>query len=249
MDRLGTRLRVAGFAVLASALVLLTQLPAVEAASAPAGTSLATRVILDAESHLGAPYRWGSTGPSSFDCSGLVYRVFQETGLISRIGSGRVRTATQMLAYFRSRGLASSSGGQPGDLVIWGGGSHVGIYLGGGRAISALVDGVRIHSISALTRPFTAFLHTGLSGGAVDAAVSARVAGSGAAASGRLARVTVAANVRRGPGTGYARVALVPRGGTVHVLRTTVRQGQRWSLVRMGSGRQGWISTRLIRLR
>ncbi len=58
--------------------------------------------------------------------------------------------------------------GQPdnprvGDLVIWGGGTHVGIYIGNGKAISTLTNGVRIHGVFAVTARFTAYLHTGMS--------------------------------------------------------------------------------------
>ena len=38
-----------------------------------------------------------------------------------------------------------------GDLVIWGAGSHVGIYVGAGKAISTLRNGVRVHGVYAVT--------------------------------------------------------------------------------------------------
>ena len=46
--------------------------------------------------------------------------------------------------------------------MVWGGGSHIGIYLGGGMAISTLTSGVRIHAVNAVTAPFTAYLRTGI---------------------------------------------------------------------------------------
>ena len=121
----------------------------------------AAKVIADARRYLGARYVWGASGPTGFDCSGLVYRVFADTGLLGRI-SGSKMSAAGYLAYFRSRGLASTGSARPGDLVIWGNGSHVGIYVGNGMAISALTSGVAVHAISAFTNPFTAYLHTGL---------------------------------------------------------------------------------------
>lgn len=33
------------------------------------------------EVRLGSPYRWGATGPSSFDCSGFVWSIYQSAGL------------------------------------------------------------------------------------------------------------------------------------------------------------------------
>jgi cell wall-associated NlpC family hydrolase len=47
--------------------------------------------------------------------------------------------------------------------VVWGYGSHIGIYIGNGKAISTLRNGVRIHGVFAVTARFTAYLHTGLS--------------------------------------------------------------------------------------
>jgi cell wall-associated NlpC family hydrolase len=51
---------------------------------------------------------------------------------------------------------------KPGDLVVWGGGSHIGIYIGHGKAISTLTRGVRVHGVHAVTARFTAYLHTGM---------------------------------------------------------------------------------------
>ena len=163
------RLRAAAVALLTAA-VLVTIQPAPPAASAaePApAVSLAQfspvdRVVALARSHLGAPYRWGAQGPDAFDCSGLVLSVFTEAGLASKVGGWANRSAYTMYAWFEQRGLTSRTNGQVGDLVVWGGGAHVGIYLGHGMAISALTSGVRITSIYALTNEFTAFLHTGL---------------------------------------------------------------------------------------
>ncbi len=245
MDFSRARLRAAGLAVLASVFVLTTQAPAPVAAAEPAGTNLAAIVVADAESHLGAPYQWGATGPSSFDCSGLVYRVFDETGLFDWIGSGRYRSAAAMYAYFLDRGLASRTGAQVGDLVVWGGGAHIGIYIGGGRAISALVRGVRIHAVNALTLPFTAYLHTGLSG-------SGQLLGIATAASARVStsvRHTITAlNVRMAPGTASARIAVLGRGAAVRVLRTALDSlGRPWYRVVYGLRRSGWVAAWLTR--
>ena len=47
--------------------------------------------------------------------------------------------------------------------MIWGYGSHIGIYIGSGRAISTLTNGVHVHGVYAVTARFTAYLHTGMS--------------------------------------------------------------------------------------
>lgn len=46
------------------------------------------------QSHLGSPYHYTGTGPNSFDCSGLVWRAFQEAGLTFARGPARSYWAT-----------------------------------------------------------------------------------------------------------------------------------------------------------
>jgi len=130
------------------------------AASGTAPTA-AAEVIAAARSHLGAPYRWGTDGPRTFDCSGLVFRSFKEAREATSIGGTRKTAAGYMLAFQR-RGQASRTNGRPGDLVVYGHGSHIGIYLGNGKVISALTSGVRVHGLRRLDVPFTEFLHTHL---------------------------------------------------------------------------------------
>ncbi len=116
-------------------------------------------VVAFARSHLRARYQHDAVGPSSFDCSGLMWRVFQEAGLRTKVTS---RSARGIYVSYRSRGLASRTNPQVGDLIVWGQGSHVGVYIGRGYAISALVQGVRVHRVRAMFTPFTAYLHTHL---------------------------------------------------------------------------------------
>jgi hypothetical protein len=156
------RLRAAAFAALMSVFILSTGAPAPVAASTPADS-----IIALAKTKLGSPWVHYAVGPRAFDCSGLVYYVFRKTGHLRTIGG--LRSAHGLYAYFRNRGRASRTGGRPGDLVIWGGGTHVGIYLGHGKAISTLTSGVRIHGIYAVRARFTAFLHTRMSVAAVRA--------------------------------------------------------------------------------
>lgn len=147
--------------VLAASTFLVSQAAPPAAAAEPGPTmSAAAAIVRAAESHIGARYQKGAAGPTRFDCSGLVYRVFTDLGLGSRIGY--LRTAAGLYRYFARRGLASRTNPQLGDLVIWGGGVHVGIYVGHGRAISALDDGVRVAPVSAVLSGFTAYLHTRL---------------------------------------------------------------------------------------
>jgi hypothetical protein len=122
-------------------------------------------VIAAAKQYLGMPYRVGTEGPTQFDCSGLVFRAFSDAGLVDRIGGARLRAAGYM-HYFASRGLMTSdeSQAQRGDLVIYNNGAHIGIYLGDGRVISALLSGVTVHSLDGISLPLTGFLRPDWSG-------------------------------------------------------------------------------------
>ncbi len=198
-------------------------------------TTTASRVIAFARTHLYAPYRWGASGPTYFDCSGLVLRVFSQAGLVSRLGGWGNRSGYAMLAWFRSRHLASRTNGKPGDVVVYGGGAHVGIYLGNGKVISALVEGVRIHGLYALTNGFTAFLHTGLTSSQAQS-----VSGSTVSSNARYTKV--AAILRSGAGTSYARLRIVAAGTLIRVLASRRDSHDRtWYQVKVGT-RIGWLA-------
>jgi cell wall-associated NlpC family hydrolase len=148
---------VATFAIAAATIV-----PAAAPAPVQASGTQADALIGFAKNQLGKGYAWGAIGLRRYDCSGLVYRTFYEKNLLTKIGGGR-KTASGYYQWFKQRGLASKYNGRRGDLVVWGSGAHIGIYLGSGMAISALTNGVRTHSIYALTHRFTAFLHVNIS--------------------------------------------------------------------------------------
>src|SRR3954468_22791653 len=98
-------------------------------------------VIDAAKQYVGDNFQIGAEGPKEFDCSGLVYRAFSDAGELPRIGGMRLRAAGYE-QYFVSRGRFSRdmSTADRGDLIIYGGGEHIGIYLGGGQVISALIN-------------------------------------------------------------------------------------------------------------
>ena len=84
--------------------------------------------------------------------------------LINRIGGNRKRAAGYY-AWFRKRGLVSRGNPRTGDLIVWtkkGHIAHIGIYMSGNRAISALTSGVRTHRIGTLDTRFKAYLHVRL---------------------------------------------------------------------------------------
>lgn len=97
----------------------------------------------------GAPYRYGSSGPSTFDCSGLImYCATEATGI------SLPRSSRKQYDYCTKITKAEL---EKGDLVFFKTGgawsvNHVGIYIGNDLFISALSSGpstgVRVASLS-----------------------------------------------------------------------------------------------------
>jgi cell wall-associated NlpC family hydrolase len=118
------------------------------------------RVVQVALAQVGDRYVSGGVGPDTFDCSGLVRYAYEVAGVSSKLGGGH--SASAMLAWGRSAGLTSPSNGRPGDVAIYGNGSHAAIYLGNGKIVSALnpTQGIRVTGLNALGASFTTFIHT-----------------------------------------------------------------------------------------
>jgi len=98
--------------------------PAVKAPSSGLGSA----AVAIASRYLGVRYRFGGTTPSGFDCSGLVQYVY------AQLGKKLPRTAAEQAAAVRH---VSRSEARPGDLVLFAGGGHIGIYLGNGMMLDA----------------------------------------------------------------------------------------------------------------
>lgn len=161
--------------MLAGALLLALTMVAIEAPAisahgsteaAAAKGSQAAVIIRLARQALGHPFRMGTEGPKFFDCSGLVWSVYKRAGLVSRIGGVR-GTATHYFVWAQKHGLVSRRNPQIGDVIIWGMHGkihHSGIYVGNGRAISALNPhfGVRDWPISWIHMRIWGFIHTGI---------------------------------------------------------------------------------------
>jgi len=125
---------------------------------APASASAVQKVIAFATAQIGKPYVWGATGPSSFDCSGLMLAAFKQAGITLP------RTAREQ--YMAGRKVSKSEI-LPGDQVFsnYGGRpyGHVGVYIGNGRMIVAPSSGQLVKYASVdwnrfvgATRPITA---------------------------------------------------------------------------------------------
>ena len=103
--------------------------PEVAAPALPSGTGAGLRALRAAAAQLGKSYRWGATGPGSFDCSGLTSFAFRQAGITLP------RSSSQQARVGRPVALPEL---QPGDLVFfYSPVSHVGIYAGDGKMIHA----------------------------------------------------------------------------------------------------------------
>jgi cell wall-associated NlpC family hydrolase len=99
-------------------------LPAPPYVSGPAGKAVAF-----AFRQLGKPYRYGSSGPNSYDCSGLTSSAWARAGVHLPHNARRQYGAVARISRDDLR---------PGDLIFYYGGiSHVAIYIGDGRMIHA----------------------------------------------------------------------------------------------------------------
>ncbi|EKY27782.1 NlpC/P60 family protein [Clostridium celatum DSM 1785] len=105
-------------------------------------SSTGNGIVDFAYQYLGAPYVWGATGPTSFDCSGFTSFVYANAA-----GIDITRTTYSQMGVGTP---VSYSELQPGDLVFTYGGDHVGIYVGGGQYVHAPMpgQGVKVGNIT-----------------------------------------------------------------------------------------------------
>lgn len=100
-------------------------------------------IVAYARAQLGKPYVWATSGPRTFDCSGLTMSAYDQVGIklvhytVTQENDPRGHTVSEANAL-------------PGDLCFWGtSSSHVAIYIGGGQMIEAPKSGenVKISSL------------------------------------------------------------------------------------------------------
>ncbi len=108
-------------------------LPVAAPQPVPAAVTAGSSALKAALTRLGRPYRYGASGPSAFDCSGLVYWSYRQIGIsLPRSSRAMSRVGTPV-----ARGAL-----RPGDLVFfYRPVSHVGIYIGDGKVVHASTSG------------------------------------------------------------------------------------------------------------
>ena len=93
------------------------------------GSERAQQAVSYALAQVGKGYVMGTAGPSTFDCSGLMYAAYKQVGIsLPRTSQAQFSAGTSV-----SRGDL-----QPGDLVFYYSGiTHVGMYIGNGQIVHA----------------------------------------------------------------------------------------------------------------
>ena len=109
------------------------------APAASSGNASRDAIVATAMSGLGGSYVWGGKSYRAWDCSGFTSWVFAQHGI-----------KLTAYTYAMKDELRPTSHPQPGDIVFQNGYSHVGIYLGDGKMISALnpTNGTLVHPTS-----------------------------------------------------------------------------------------------------
>lgn len=102
------------------------------------------RALAFALKQVGKDYKWGATGPTTYDCSGLTLRAWEAAGV-------RIPRTSQM--QWRDVERVKLTDMRPGDLIIYkGDASHVGMYVGEGTMVHAPRTGrqIRVEGVGAL---------------------------------------------------------------------------------------------------
>lgn len=111
------------------------------------GTATAQDLIAQAEKYIGVAYQWGgeSLSEGGLDCSGLVLRTLTDLGVTQVTDVPRTAREQQTLGTE----VDSLDEALPGDLLVFDGGTHIGIYLGDNTMIDAPKPGgtVGVHTV------------------------------------------------------------------------------------------------------
>ena len=95
--------------------------------------TLGERAAKNALQAVGVPYRWGGTSiRGGFDCSGLVYWAYRRVG---------VEVPHSSYALYGTGRRVARAKIEPGDVLVFSGLGHVGLYLGGGKMVHAPQSG------------------------------------------------------------------------------------------------------------
>ena len=133
----------------ASALAALDPTLAASGVTGTSGTGSVTGagLVQAAKAYLGVPYVWGGESSAGMDCSGLVQRAMADLGV------SVPRTSQQQATI--GTAVPSMSQALPGDLLVFDGGSHIGIYAGDGMMVAAPHSGTDVQIQKVYATPTT----------------------------------------------------------------------------------------------
>ena len=89
------------------------------------GTSLSDRFKRSADRYIGRPYVWGASGLKSFDCSGFVWRVMFDNGILFK------RTTARKLYMCFPKVSSAGAERKSGNIVFFNNLKHCGIVNDG----------------------------------------------------------------------------------------------------------------------
>ena len=136
----------------ASATAFASALDEAQATSSTSTTSpsgpTGEQAVESAKKYLGVPYVWGGTDPNvGMDCSAFTQRAYKDLGIdIPRSSYAQANVGTP---------VASINDAKPGDLLIYGNGEHVTMYIGNGQVIHAPSTGNKIRIQNVWTEGLT----------------------------------------------------------------------------------------------
>jgi cell wall-associated NlpC family hydrolase len=99
----------------------------------------AGKAVAFAYAQLGKPYVFGASGPDSFDCSGLTMASWAAAGV------SIPRTSYEQWADLPHVPISEL---EPGDILVFNGAGHVGIYVGGNELIDAPHTGAFVEKVA-----------------------------------------------------------------------------------------------------
>jgi cell wall-associated NlpC family hydrolase len=111
----------------------------------PYDAATGSQIIKVASKYIGVPYVFGGSTPAGFDCSGFSRYVFSQFG---------ISLAHSVNSQSRRGKLIRAKDAQPGDLVIWNDGGHLGIYAGGWNMIHAPKPGDTVKLAEIYDEPY-----------------------------------------------------------------------------------------------
>jgi cell wall-associated NlpC family hydrolase len=261
------------------ALVLAFGFPPASPAPVGAAYDPVDAVVRAGKNYVGSGYRLGGVGPRYFDCSGFIYRALADAGELPRIGGMR-RRAAGYTSWFVARGrfARNHSVAERGDLVAYTNGrriTHIGLYLGDGKVLSALVTGVTVHRLHSLNYEAAYYLRVNWSGGDAGSGNSGRDTAAGGRdrrpapgkpagndagdpransghgpghADGFDGQAIGTMNLRRAADPDARIIGWIGRGRHFRILSEgTSPAGYLWFQVETKSGKTGWVYSRWVR--